>query len=48
MYNAYQYIIANDGVTTASSYPFVAKVLYINTHPTSIALHSHPAITVWI
>ena len=27
MYNAYQYIIANDGVTTASSYPFVGKVI---------------------
>ena len=27
MHNAYQYIIANDGVTTESSYPFVGKVM---------------------
>ena len=26
MYNTYQYIIANDGITTDNSYPFIAKV----------------------
>ena len=31
MYNAYQYIVANDGVTTASSYPFISKVIKLLT-----------------